>query len=94
MRPSLVEVGTPLPKRSNVYRPMLHRPWTVGCGKFLTLHFARASQAVKFGTERLLSDTGQATALNLKIDANDRPVDEIEVALSAFGVIMPSGSKV
>jgi hypothetical protein len=49
---------------------------------------------VKFGTERLLSDTGQATALNLKIDANDRPVDEIEVALSAFGVIMPSGSKV
>ena len=38
--------------------------------------------------------TAICDALNLKIDANDWPVDEIEVALSALGVILPSGSKV
>jgi hypothetical protein len=36
---------------------------------------------------------GQTTTLNLKLSANDVPVDEIEAALPAVGFVLPSGSK-
>ena len=36
---------------------------------------------------------GQTTSLNLKINAANMPVDEIEAALPALGVVLPSGSK-
>jgi AsmA protein len=36
---------------------------------------------------------GSATSLNMKIDAGAMPVDEIEAALPAIGVVLPSGSK-
>jgi len=36
---------------------------------------------------------GQTTTLNMRVDANDMPVDEIEAALPAVGVVLPSGSK-
>jgi AsmA protein len=36
---------------------------------------------------------GQATALNMKLTANQMPVDEIEAALPALGVALPPGSK-
>jgi AsmA protein len=36
---------------------------------------------------------GQTTTLNMKLNANDMPVDEIEAVLPALGVVLPSGSK-
>jgi AsmA protein len=36
---------------------------------------------------------GSGTALNMKVDAGAMPVDEIEAALPAIGVVVPSGSK-
>jgi len=36
---------------------------------------------------------GSTTALNMKVDAGAMPVDEIEAALPAIGVVLPSGSK-
>jgi len=36
---------------------------------------------------------GQTTALNMKMNAANMPVDELEAALPAVGVVLPSGSK-
>jgi AsmA protein len=36
---------------------------------------------------------GQSSRVNMKVDVNDLPVDEIEAALPAVGVVLPSGSK-
>ena len=36
---------------------------------------------------------GTTTTINMKVDGSNMPVDEIEAALPAFGVVLPSGSK-
>jgi AsmA protein len=36
---------------------------------------------------------GQITSINLKANADNMPVDELEAALPAVGVVLPSGSK-
>ena len=36
---------------------------------------------------------GPTTTINMKVDGSNMPVDEIEAALPAFGVVLPSGSK-
>jgi AsmA protein len=36
---------------------------------------------------------GETQVMNLKLNASDMPVDELEAMLPAFGVVLPSGSK-
>jgi AsmA protein len=36
---------------------------------------------------------GQSTAINMKVNGSNMPVDELEAALPAVGVVLPSGSK-
>ena len=36
---------------------------------------------------------GESTTLNMKLDGNDMPVDELEAFLPAVGVVLPSGSQ-